>query len=152
MTTPDLSVVVPARDTAATVEAAVRSVLEHADGLLEVVVVDDGSTDGTAAVVEGIGDPRVRVLPGRALGPAAARNDGVAAARGDLVGFADADDLWTAGTPDLRRAHLGAGDKVVRGRARVVRDGAEVGEDAVITHVGTVLAPVALVRKGLEVG
>jgi glycosyltransferase involved in cell wall biosynthesis len=142
---PDLSVVMPARDAAGTVEAAVRSVLDHADGLLEVVVVDDGSSDGTAQVGEVLADPRVRVLEGRGIGPAAARNDGVAAARGDLIGFADADDAWTAGVPDPRRALLD-GDRVVRGRARVVRQGESEGEDAVITHLGTVLLPATTAR------
>ena len=103
MSAPDLSVVIPARDAAPTIEAAVRSVLASADGLLEVIVVDDGSRDdgGTRAAAL---DPRVRVLARGGDGAAAARNAGLAAARGALVGFLDADDEWLGGRPDPRRA------------------------------------------------
>lgn len=148
MSAPDLSVVVPARDAAATVEAAVRSVLDHADGLLEVLVVDDASTDGTAQVVAAIGDPRVRVLAGRGAGPAAARNDGVAAARGELVAFADADDLWTLSGPDPRRPVLAAaaGPTVARGLLQLEVGGRPVGEPAVVTSLSTVLVHAAVAR------
>lgn len=109
---PDLSVVIPVRDDAATLGAAIDSVLTGADGLLEVIVVDDGSRDDACArVATDRGEP-VRLVrqPGR--GPAAARNAGVRAARGELVGFLDADDIWLARVPDPRRplleAHPGA--------------------------------------------
>ena len=105
MSAPDLSVIVPVRDGEATLGASLASVLERADRLLEVIVVDDGSTDASAAVAEALGPP-VRVLRQAGAGPAAARNAGVAAARGRLVGFLDADDLWLAGTPDPGRALL----------------------------------------------
>lgn len=107
MSAADLSVVVPVRDGEATLGASLASILERADGLLEVIVVDDGSRDASAAIAEALGPP-VRVLRQAGAGPAAARNAGVAAARGRLVGFLDADDLWLAGTPDPRRALLDA--------------------------------------------
>lgn len=106
----DLSVVMPLHDAAAWVEDAIQSVLNGADGLLELLVVDDGSTDGGADVAVAFGDP-VRVLRQPVnRGPAAARNRGIEAARGDLVGFLDADDLWAAGCPDPRRALLADAD------------------------------------------
>lgn len=105
MTTLGLTVVIPARDAAATLPGAIASIAERAEALLEIVVVDDRSTDATAQVA-GAADPRVRVIEGRGVGPAAARNDGVRAARGALVGFLDADDEWLAAAPDLRRRLL----------------------------------------------
>ena len=147
MSTRDLSVVVPARDAAATVQAAVLSVLERADGLLEVVVVDDASTDGTAALVRAIGDARVRLLAGRGIGPAAARNDGV------RFGPRRPRRLRRLRRPLDRRlarpasARLGQGhDVVARGLARVLVEGRQVGEPAVITSMSTVLVPIAVAR------
>jgi glycosyltransferase involved in cell wall biosynthesis len=72
---------------------ALESILNQTYRLLEVIVADDGSTDGTAAVVNAYG-ARVRYLKQSNRGPAAARNLGLSAARGDFVTFLDADDLW----------------------------------------------------------
>ena len=102
----DLSVIMPLHDAGPWVGEAIASVLDRADGLLELIVVDDGSTDDGPDVARRFGDPvRVLAQPGR-TGPAAARNAGLAAARGDVLGFLDADDLWLAGAPDPRRPGL----------------------------------------------
>jgi glycosyltransferase involved in cell wall biosynthesis len=121
VTTGDLSIIVPAHNAAATLEAAIGSALE-ADGLLEVVVVDDGSTDDTlaranemAAAVAGAGRPLLRVLSQAQAGPSAARNFGAANAKGRLLAFLDADDRWVAGVPDSRRKGLTDGRTVVLG-------------------------------------
>jgi glycosyltransferase involved in cell wall biosynthesis len=90
---PTVSVIVPVRDGAAYLGDALASVLAQDVAPLEVIVVDDGSTDGSAAVAAAAG-PSVRVLAGSFGGAAAARNAGVAAARGDLLAFVDHDDLW----------------------------------------------------------
>jgi len=136
----DLSVIIPVRDGAATIAAAVESTAAHADGLAEIIVVDDGSVDASAAVARAA-SPLARVIAGRGLGPAAARNDGVRAARGELVGFCDADDLWLAGSPDPRRAALTDDPTCVAlGRAQVERDGVPVGVPATVTLFGAVLA------------
>ncbi len=88
-----LSVVVPAHDAAATVAAAVRSALGQTRQPDEIVVVDDGSSDDTAAVVRGVGGP-VRLIEQAQGGPSAARNAGVAASSGEWLAFLDADDEW----------------------------------------------------------
>ncbi|MBM7804175.1 hypothetical protein JOD57_000012 [Geodermatophilus bullaregiensis] len=76
---------------------SLAGVLAQRDVELEVVVVDDGSTDGTAEAVRALADPRVRVLRNPASqGVVAARNRGVAATGSGWVGFCDDDDLWAA--------------------------------------------------------
>lgn len=95
MSPPLASVVVPTRDRAAAVPIALGSALAQRGVDVEVIVVDDGSTDGTPALLGSVGDRRVRVLRhGRPEGVAAARNLGLAVARGEWVAFLDDDDLW----------------------------------------------------------
>jgi glycosyltransferase involved in cell wall biosynthesis len=102
----DVSVVVPTRNRVAFVGDAVATALGQICIDLEVIVVDDASDDATAASVEGIADPRVRLVRrARPGGPAAARNAGAAAARGEWVAFLDDDDLWA---PDKLSRQLGA--------------------------------------------
>ncbi len=92
---PLISVVVPVRDRERYLSEAIESVLREGWRDLDVVVVDDGSTDRSAEVAAGY--PGVRCLRREPRGAAAARNAGVAAARGELVAFLDSDDLWVAG-------------------------------------------------------
>ena len=92
--TATVSVVVPCYNAAPYVREAVLSVLSQTRPPLEVLVIDDGSTDDSGAVVQAIDDPRVRYHRQENGGAAAARNLGLDLARGDLVGFLDADDLW----------------------------------------------------------
>jgi glycosyltransferase involved in cell wall biosynthesis len=92
--TPSVTVVVPAFNAEATVAATMRSVLRQSDGDLELVVVDDGSVDGTLRRSRSLEpDPRVRVLPRPHAGLAGALNAGLEEARGDLVAFIGSDDL-----------------------------------------------------------
>ena len=94
---PDVSVVLPTYQRAATLAASVGSLLAERTVDLEVVVVDDGSTDETSAVLAAIDDTRVRVVPIAHAGIAAARNAGIAAARAPLIAFHDSDDLALEG-------------------------------------------------------
>lgn len=89
-----VSVVIPTYNRAHTVLDAVRSVLSQRFRNLEVIVVDDGSTDDTAARLAAVTDPRLRVIMGRHAGVSAARNLGVSKASGPLISFLDSDDLW----------------------------------------------------------
>lgn len=93
--TPRVSVVLPTRNRAALVGRAIASVLAQSETDLELIVVDDASTDGTPAVLAAIADPRLRLLRReRNAGAAAARNAGLALARGEFVAFQDDDDVW----------------------------------------------------------
>jgi glycosyltransferase involved in cell wall biosynthesis len=89
-----VSVVIPAYNAERELRQAVESALAQTAGDLEVIVVDDGSTDGTRAVAEGFDDPRVRAVSQENAGAAAARNAGIAVASGEYVAFLDADDAW----------------------------------------------------------
>jgi len=89
----DVSVIVPAYNAEATLAAALRSVLQQTVPPLEVLVVDDGSDDGTARVAERFGH-KVRLIRQRNGGPGSARNAGIRAARGAWIGLLDADDTW----------------------------------------------------------
>lgn len=91
---PRFSVVMAAFNARRTVRAAIESVLAQTISDLELIVVDDGSTDGTADAVARVDDPRVRYVAQPNRGPAAARNTGIAQARGEYVVFLDSDDLF----------------------------------------------------------
>jgi glycosyltransferase involved in cell wall biosynthesis len=88
------SVVIPAYNTADTLGEAIDSVLAQTRQDFEIIVVDDGSSDDTAAVAEGFGDRRIRVYRQENAGPSAARNRGIAEALGEYVSSLDSDDLW----------------------------------------------------------
>lgn len=117
---PTVSVVVPTRNRVGLLARTLRSVLAQEDVALEVIVVNEASTDATALFLDRLGDPRVRVVHHeRPLGVAAARNAGVALARAKWVAFTDDDDLWAptkltqqlqalAAAPDARWCCVGA--------------------------------------------
>ncbi len=92
----DVSVVMPAFNAATTIDDALRSALSQHGAEVEVLVVDDGSSDDTVARARAHG-PRVRVLTQANAGPQAARNRGLAEARGTYIAFLDSDDIWLPG-------------------------------------------------------
>jgi glycosyltransferase involved in cell wall biosynthesis len=93
---PLVSIIVPVRDGESSIAATLESAAGQTYGNTEIVVVDDGSRDGTRAIVEAwvARDPRVRLIAQANRGVAAARNRAVEAARGELIAPLDADDLW----------------------------------------------------------
>ncbi|GAB3534343.1 glycosyltransferase family 2 protein [Phytohabitans suffuscus] len=93
--TPRVSVLMPVYNAADYIAAAIGSVLRQTYQDLELLVVDDGSTDRTEAVVAAITDRRLRVLPRPRGGIVAALNAGIGAARGELLARMDADDIMT---------------------------------------------------------
>jgi glycosyltransferase involved in cell wall biosynthesis len=145
MSAPEVSVVVPTRNRRARLALALRTALRQRSVDLEVVVVDDASSDGTDAAVAAIGDPRVRYVTRDARGGVgAARNDGIAVAAGGWVAFLDDDDLWA---PDKLRLQLAAlrsqrapwayaGDVVVDADLRVVGGAPPAGPDEVVRVLG----------------
>ncbi len=90
---PLVSVIIPTQNRRDLVCEAVASVLAQRDAVAEVIVIDDGSTDGTAAALEPFG-ARIRRAQQSARGVSAARNAGARLARGDRLAFLDSDDLW----------------------------------------------------------
>jgi glycosyltransferase involved in cell wall biosynthesis len=135
--------IVTAHDYEDYVGLALRSVLEqdYPVELLDVVVVDDGSTDGTAAVVGAIADAhpgRVTLIRQDNRGLAGATNTALAAARGELVAICDADDLWLPGA--------------LRGRVEAMRPevGLVYGDMQVIDADGGVVHPSFFERAGIE--
>jgi glycosyltransferase involved in cell wall biosynthesis len=119
-----VSAVIPVRDGERFLAEAIASIRAQDHAAIEIIVVDDGSRDGSAAVAAGLGG--VRVIRQENAGPAAARNAGIAAARGDVLGFLDADDLWTPGRLAPMLARLAASpplDVVLGHTRRVAADG-----------------------------
>src|SRR5829696_2208589 len=90
---PTISAIIPAYNAERFIADAVRSVLDQSIPVLECVVVDDGSSDRTAEIVDAFG-ARASVVRQANRGVSAARNRGVARSRGQLLAFLDADDSW----------------------------------------------------------
>jgi len=91
---PTVSVVIPCYNGQEFIHETLTSVLKQTHAPLEVLVIDDGSTDDSAAIAESFGDP-VRVIRQANQGESVARNMGMDAARGQWIALLDADDLWT---------------------------------------------------------
>jgi glycosyltransferase involved in cell wall biosynthesis len=103
--TPQVSVIIPAFNAEMTIMAALESALGQTFADLEVILVDDASTDATVERATAIRDQRVRLLRIPHGGVARARNCGIQAARGQFIAFLDADDMWT---PDKLEAQVEA--------------------------------------------
>jgi glycosyltransferase involved in cell wall biosynthesis len=105
---PTLSIVIPAYNVEEFVAEAIHSALSQTFRDLEVVVVNDGSIDRTAAIVSAMTDPRIRLISKPNGGLSSARNAGIAAARGRYIGLLDADDRWL---PAKAARHIEAMDR-----------------------------------------
>jgi glycosyltransferase involved in cell wall biosynthesis len=132
----DVSVVIPTRNRSALLAMTVRSVLRQQNVNLEVIVVDEASTDDTLAVIAALGDNRIRTIRhSKPLGVATARNHGASEASGEWLAFLDDDDLWA---PDklaqqLNAAHEANRDWVYAGSVNII--------DFQIVHGGPPLPP-----------
>ena len=101
-----VTVVLPTRNRAPLVARAVHSVLQQAGVEVELIVVDDASTDHTATELSAIDDQRLTVLAGEGRGAAAARNLAVARANGEFIAFADDDNIMVPGWLAAAARHL----------------------------------------------
>jgi glycosyltransferase involved in cell wall biosynthesis len=110
-----LSVIIPALNAAAYVASTIESVLAQNYPVLEIIVIDDGSTDDTLTVVRQFG-AAIRVIAAPHRGLAATRNHGISEARGELILHLDSDDLLTEGSIARRVVALGDANDVVTGR------------------------------------
>lgn len=103
MTRPSVTCVIPTYNRVQLLDEALRSAVAECEPGDEVIVVDDGSTDGTEALVRAYGPP-VKYMSTPHAGAGAARNAGVKAARGDLIALLDSDDEWIPGKLSWQRA------------------------------------------------
>ena len=125
-----VSVVVPTRNRSRLLAVALHGVLRQRGVDLEVIVVDEASTDDTPALLAGLGDPRVRtVRHATPRGVSTARNRGAAEARGDWVAFTDDDDLWA---PDKLARQLQAAQAA--GRDWAYTGSVNIGERFGVVH------------------
>ncbi len=98
-----VSVVIPAHNSGPYIAPALDSILAQKHRPIEILVVDDGSTDSTAQTVRGYA-PEVRIIEQEQHGHPAARNTGIRAASGEFLGFLDHDDLWSPDKLELQLA------------------------------------------------
>lgn len=107
------SIVVPAYNVQKTLAETLISLLAQTHQAFEIVLVNDGSTDGTLDIARQFAtDPRLRIITQANRGLAGARNTGIAAARGEVIGFCDSDDLWDPRKLAAHVAHLAANPHV----------------------------------------
>jgi glycosyltransferase involved in cell wall biosynthesis len=102
------SVIMPVYNVEKYLEPAIRSVLAQTFTDFELIIVDDGATDGSAAIYSSFGDPRIRIIKQKNRGLAGARNTGIRDARGAYIGLLDSDDLWRPEKLARHIAHLEA--------------------------------------------
>ena len=96
-----ISIVIPLYNKESCVQKTIDSILVQSFKDFEVVIVDDGSTDGSARIVSSIPDDRIKLVTKPNGGPSSARNRGIKEAKGEYVAFIDADDIWS---PDYLKA------------------------------------------------
>jgi len=100
------TIVIPVFNGETTLREAIDSALAQTYSAFEVLVVDDGSTDGSAEIVHSYDDERLRMVQQENGGLNSARNTGIRHARGDLIGLLDADDLWAPTKLEKQVRHL----------------------------------------------
>jgi GT2 family glycosyltransferase len=108
-----ISVVIAARDSERTIQRAIRGALAQTAAPDEVIVVDDGSVDGTKRRALEVANGRTFVIDGDGRGTSAARNAAIARASGAWVAFLDADDYWRPEFLELARGRIGAAPDAV---------------------------------------
>lgn len=133
---PVLSVILPVYNAEDYVADAIHSIRRQDNPRLEVIVVDDGSTDRSAEIVRAF--PEVTYVFQKNRGPAAARNHGLDRARGDLIAFLDADDWWAADKLALQCAYLAEHPsvEVIQGLTQFMRQTAGSNDHVTLERLG----------------
>ncbi len=123
MDQPFVSVIIPAYNGEVFLAEAIRSIQQQNYSPLEIIIVDDGSTDGTAQVAAIFKDQVRYVYQPNSGGPAAGRNRGMKMARGELICFLDQDDLWSANKLSIQVPRMVEDPslEVVLGRVQMMR-------------------------------
>jgi glycosyltransferase involved in cell wall biosynthesis len=144
---PLVSVIVPAHDAGSTIVDTLESVCRQTVADLEVIVIDDGSTDDTSARVARVSDPRITLASFPGAGPSTARNRGMVRARGAYLSFLDADDLWTPDKLELQLEALGRrpdAGVAYSWTSEIDPAGRPLGPQPPVRHEGDVYAPMLL--------
>jgi len=103
---PILSIVIPAYNAERTILETIASVQKQTFSDFELIVIDDGSSDQTLALLHSVADERLRIFSYKNGGVSVARNRGMSHASGEFIAFIDADDLWTPDKLELQLAAL----------------------------------------------
>lgn len=142
-----ISVIMPVHNGASFLNEALESIVSQEYSPLEVIVVDDGSTDTTKKVFEGFSNLTKQYVFQERRGPAAARNRGLQLAQGDVIAFLDADDLWPDNKIKSQLAILNSDSRLeaVYGRVQFMlvsgagNDFKELGEPSIGVNLGSAL-------------
>jgi len=140
MSEPRLSVIIPVYNAERYVAEAIQSVLDQDYDDLEIVVVDDGSTDGSAAVAQQFKE--IRLIRQENQGPGAGLNTGILNAGGDLIAFLDADDKWEPATLGRRVARFDDDPNLDMAHGRVIEFASPELKSQVLTADRAVANPV----------
>ncbi len=141
---PSVSVIMPAYNSAKYIGEAIDSVLAQTYPVLEIIVVDDGSTDDTRKIVSQYSIPNtqcIKYIYQENKGPAAARNKGIKEARGEYIAFLDSDDIWMPEKIAFQLARLEKEEKysmMHSGRNRIMENGIIVDSSLVECSEGRV--------------
>jgi glycosyltransferase involved in cell wall biosynthesis len=144
---PRVSVIIPAFNRERTIERAVQSALSQRCADVEVIVVDDGSTDGTLQKLKAF-DDKIVVIRQQNAGPGAARNRGIEAATGEYIAFLDSDDEWLPGKLQRQLDIFNATPEVglVAGSARCVDEEGQFVEYRVMNKRGNILEEILYIN------
>jgi glycosyltransferase involved in cell wall biosynthesis len=147
-TTTQISVIIPIHNDALFIQAAITSVLSQGVENLEIIIIDDGSTDDFEEKIKCFNDPCIRLIKQNNSGAAIARNNGVKNARGEFLAFLDADDIWAPNKLKLQLEVLINHEDVnmVFGQVKEFYDSSILGLDDLQKNVKTFVgySPIAL--------
>ncbi len=119
---PLISIIIPTYNGENFIRGAIESVLAQDYPALEIIVVDDGSVDGTQQLIESLSADIRYYRQAQNRGPAAARNIGIRDAAGEFIAFLDVDDCWPEGNLKLLLEEITSGtEQVVYGHAQMMR-------------------------------